>query len=216
MRAHEGATLLRRAIASHELPALSCKLTAPSRRCRARRSGGSIAPDSGRSALGMVDARQIRGVEVLDVNGVGDDVVAMVVGLAEAESCLDPAAGEPGREAAAVVVATVVVLGQGPLAVDGPAELASQITSVSSSSSALVQVLHERAEGWSTSWHWPRICLGLSSFLRSRCHRAGGGASIHRCRRGSKGRARGRCPSGNERPGCWWQKPAPPETGKNR
>ena len=68
----------------------------------------------------VVDAQAVqdRGVEVVDVDGVSDDVVAVVVGLAVGDAGLDAAAGQPHREAAAVVVAAVVVLGERALAVD--------------------------------------------------------------------------------------------------
>src|SRR5262249_24498397 len=65
------------------------------------------------------------GVEVVDVDGVLNDVVAVVVGLAVDDARLDAAAGQPEGEAAAVVVAAVVVPGQPTLAVDGAAELAA-------------------------------------------------------------------------------------------
>src|SRR3954468_1384675 len=73
----------------------------------------------------VVDAHAVqeRGVEVVDVDGVLDDVVAIVVGLTENGARLDAAARGPEGEAAAVLVAAVVVLGELALAVDGSAEL---------------------------------------------------------------------------------------------
>src|SRR4051794_35359558 len=71
------------------------------------------------------EAAEDCGVEVVDVDQVLDDVVAVVVGFAVDEAGLDAAAGHPQCEAAAVVVATVVVLGEDALAVDGSAELAA-------------------------------------------------------------------------------------------
>src|SRR5262249_53123550 len=75
----------------------------------------------------VVDAQalQDRGVEMMDVDGGLDDVVAEVVGGAVALATVDAAAGQPHREAAAVVVAPVVVLRQRTLAVNRTAELAA-------------------------------------------------------------------------------------------
>ena len=75
----------------------------------------------------VVDAHAVQdgGVEVVDVDGVFGDVVAEVVGLAVGQAALDPAAGHPHREVAGMVVAAVVVGGEGALAVDGATELAA-------------------------------------------------------------------------------------------
>ena len=48
---------------------------------------------------------QQRRVQVVDVHGVFDDVVAELVGLAVRVAGFDAAAGEPPREAAAVMIA---------------------------------------------------------------------------------------------------------------
>ena len=76
---------------------------------------------------GVVDAQAVqdRGVQVVDVDRVLDDVVAEVVGLAVGDAGLDPAAGQPDGEAAGMVVAAVVVGGQRALAVDRAAEFAA-------------------------------------------------------------------------------------------
>ena len=47
------------------------------------------------------------GIQVTDVNGIFNDVVAIVVRLAVLNSTLNTAAGHPDGEAAAVVVATI-------------------------------------------------------------------------------------------------------------
>lgn len=104
---------------------------------------------------GVVDAEAVEGggLEVVDVDRVFDDVVAVVVGFAVGDARLDAAAGHPEGEAAAVVVAAVVGLGEGPLGVDGAAELAPQMTSVSSSRPRSFRSLMRAAEGRSTSLH---------------------------------------------------------------
>ena len=50
----------------------------------------------------------MRGVQVVDVDPVLDDVEAEVVGLAERDARLDAAAGQPHGEGVGVVVAAVV------------------------------------------------------------------------------------------------------------
>ena len=58
----------------------------------------------------VVDAqeRQDGGVEVMDVNRVGDDVVAERVGLAVGQARLDSASRCPDGEAAGMVIAAIV------------------------------------------------------------------------------------------------------------
>ena len=97
----------------------------------------------------VVDAHEVQhgGVEVVDVDGVLHDVVAVVVGLAVDESRLDAAARRPQREAAAMVVAAVVVLGELALAVDGAPELAAPDDQRLVEQAALIQVFDQGGEG---------------------------------------------------------------------
>ena len=76
---------------------------------------------------GVVDAEEVehRGMQVVDVDGVGGDVVGEVVGLAEGEAALDAGTGEEDGEAAGMVVAAVVFSGEWALAIDGAAEFAA-------------------------------------------------------------------------------------------
>ena len=62
----------------------------------------------------MIDAQAVqdRGVEVVNVDGVLDDVVTEVVGLAVDDAGLDAPAGEPDGEALGMMVAAVVVVRQ--------------------------------------------------------------------------------------------------------
>ena len=73
----------------------------------------------------MVDSQAVenRGVQVVDVDRVLDDVVAEVVGFAVHDTRLDAATRHPDREAARMMVATVVLARQIALAVDGAAKL---------------------------------------------------------------------------------------------
>ena len=75
----------------------------------------------------VVDAKAVqdRRVQIVDMHGVFDDVVAEFVGFAVDDAGLDAAAGHPDREAARVVVAAVVFAGQPALAVDRPAKFAA-------------------------------------------------------------------------------------------
>ena len=61
----------------------------------------------------------------MDGDGVLDHVVGIVIGPTIADAWLDAATSEPDREAAGVMIATVVRLGQRALAVDGPSEFSS-------------------------------------------------------------------------------------------
>ena len=62
----------------------------------------------------VVDAHEVheRGLKVVHMNGVFDDVVAEVVGLAIAESGFYACSGHPHAETAWVVVTSVVVFGE--------------------------------------------------------------------------------------------------------
>ena len=97
----------------------------------------------------MVVAQQVqhRRVEVADRQRVLDDVVAELVGLAVDLAAAGAAAGHPHREAARVVVAAVVVLGEPALAVDGAAELSAPDDERVVEHSALLEVLDQRVAG---------------------------------------------------------------------
>ena len=93
----------------------------------------------------VVEAEQVqhRGVQVVDVDPVLDDVEAEVVGLAERDARLDPAAGQPHREGVRVVVAAVVA----PLDHRRAAELAAPDDQRVVEQPALLQVLDQRGAG---------------------------------------------------------------------
>ena len=75
----------------------------------------------------MVDAHEVEdgGVELAEVDGVLHDVVAEVVSLAVRDARLHAGTGHPHGEAAWVVVAAVVGLGQRALRVDRASKLAA-------------------------------------------------------------------------------------------
>ena len=95
---------------------------------RAMHVGQAVVPAlEPESQPGVVDAQamQDRGVQVVDVDRIPDDVVAEIVGRAVGDPGPDAAAGQPDGEAAGMMVAAVVVGRQPALAVDGSAELAA-------------------------------------------------------------------------------------------
>src|SRR6187455_1027275 len=98
---------------------------------------------------GVVDAEAVEGsgLEVVDVDGAFDDVVAVVVGFAVGDAGLDAAAGHPEGEAAAVVVAAVVGFGEGPLGVDGAAKFAPPDDQRFVEQAAVLQILDEGGGG---------------------------------------------------------------------
>ena len=68
---------------------------------------------------------QNRCVEVVHVDAIFNDVVTKIVGLTEGCSFIDARAGHENREAARVVVAPVISLGEGALRVGRATELAT-------------------------------------------------------------------------------------------
>ena len=93
----------------------------------------------------MVVAEEVkhRRVEVVNREGILDDVVAELVGLAVDLTALGAAAGHPHGEAARVVVAAVVLLGESALAVDGATEFAAPDDERIVEHPALLKVLDE-------------------------------------------------------------------------
>lgn len=75
----------------------------------------------------VVDAQAMQngGIEIVDVHGIFDDVVAEIVGFAVNDTRFNTAAGHPNREAARVMVAAVICFRQCALAVDRAAEFAA-------------------------------------------------------------------------------------------
>ena len=75
----------------------------------------------------VIDAHlvQDRGLEIMHVDAFVGQVVAEVVGLADADAGLDAAAGHPHGETARVMIAADRFFGELALAVTGAAELAA-------------------------------------------------------------------------------------------
>ena len=59
----------------------------------------------------MVNAKatQDGGIDIIDVDGALDDVVAEVIGLADGNTRLNSAASQPHGETAWVVIATIIL-----------------------------------------------------------------------------------------------------------
>src|SRR5262245_19222608 len=69
------------------------------------------AAETHRQAL-MVDTKQVQhgGVQVVDLDLIGDGLVAEFVGFSINRAALDAAAGQPNREAELIVIAAVAAL----------------------------------------------------------------------------------------------------------
>src|SRR5258706_6202173 len=95
---------------------------------------------------GVIEAQAIeqRRVEVVDVDRVASDVEAVIVGLAEVLSAANAAAGQPHREAAAVMVAAVVLWRELALAIHRAAELAAPDDQRLVEQAALLEVSDQR------------------------------------------------------------------------
>ena len=93
----------------------------------------------------MVDTEEMlhRGVQVVHVDGVLDDVVAELIGLAVSLAAFDAATGHPEAEAAWVVVATIRILGNLALAVSRAAKLSTPDHERIFQEAALFEILDE-------------------------------------------------------------------------
>src|SRR5438270_9968975 len=76
---------------------------------------------------GVIDSQTVenRGVQVVNVHWVLDNVVTEFVSAAVSDPRPDPASGEPDCETTGMVVTAVILGGQGSLAVNGAAKLAA-------------------------------------------------------------------------------------------
>src|SRR4029077_9173012 len=88
-------------------------------------------------------AVQNGGLQIVHMDGIGYDVVAIIVGLADAYAALDAASGRPHRKAARMVIAPVIGLCKRTLAVDRPAEFTAPDHQRVVEQSALFEVLDQ-------------------------------------------------------------------------
>src|SRR5215471_9580106 len=85
-----------------------------------------------------------RRLQVEDADRLRDDVVAVIVGLADRYALLDASAGDPHREIARVMIAPVIGLGQLALAIDRAPEFPAPDDQRVVEQAALLQILNER------------------------------------------------------------------------
>ena len=90
----------------------------------------------------MVDAHDLenRGIEVMHVDAVLDDIVTEVVGLAEGGAFVHAGAGHQDGEAAGVMVAPIIGLGESALRVGRATEFAAPDDEGVIEQSALLEV----------------------------------------------------------------------------
>ena len=86
-------------------------------------------------------------VQVMHVNRVPDDIVAVIVRLTVFDSRTHAAAREPRGKTAAVMVTAVVVFGKFTLAIDGPTEFTSPDYQRLVEHSSLLEVMDQGC-GW--------------------------------------------------------------------
>ncbi len=94
----------------------------------------------------VVDTKTVqqRRLQIVDMHGILDDVVAIVVGLPDADAGLDSTSGHPHGKTARMMVAAVVRVCQLALAVDGPAEFATPHHESLIQKPSLLQILNQR------------------------------------------------------------------------
>src|SRR5262245_41279988 len=90
---------------------------------------------------------QDRRVPVAQMNGVFDDVIREVVGLAVNHAAFDAAAAHPDRKAPRVMVASVILLGEPALRINRPAKFAAPNDQRLVQQPALLQILHQAVTG---------------------------------------------------------------------
>lgn len=75
----------------------------------------------------VIDSQEVQDgrIEIMNVDRIASDVVGEVVGFTMHMPLFDPATCEEHAEAARVMVAAIVLLGEPTLTVDGPAELST-------------------------------------------------------------------------------------------
>src|SRR5215510_14126594 len=85
-----------------------------------------------------------RRLQIKNADRVRDDVVAVIVGLANRYALLHAAAGDPHREIARVMIAPIIDLGQLALAIDRAPEFPAPDDQRVFEQTALFQILNER------------------------------------------------------------------------
>src|SRR5207249_4992722 len=96
--------------------------------------------------LRVINAEQVqyRRIQIVNVHRVSRDVVTKIIRLAVADAALYSAAGHPHREAAPVMIATVIRRVEFSLAVGGAAKFSAPDHQRVIEQSALLQIFDER------------------------------------------------------------------------
>src|SRR5262249_42673494 len=99
--------------------------------------------------LGVLDSQTMQDsrLQVVNVYRIFENVVAIIVGLADGEAALNPTTGHPNRKTARVMVASIVCAGELALAVHGSAELAGPNDQGIIQHAALLQIENQTGGG---------------------------------------------------------------------
>src|SRR5215475_12637979 len=94
----------------------------------------------------MIDSQQVQNccLQVMNVDRIANDVVAVIVGLTKREAFFDASARKPHGEIARVVIAPIIRLCQLALAVNCPPELTAPHNKSIIKQSDSLQILDER------------------------------------------------------------------------
>src|SRR6185312_8670618 len=97
----------------------------------------------------VIDSQRTKngGLQIVDGHRVGDDVVAVLVGLADNSTALHAATGDPHAEIARMVIAAVIGVGELALAEHRPPELATPDDERVVEQTALLQIGDEGGGG---------------------------------------------------------------------
>ena len=100
------------------------------------------------------------GVEVVHMNGVLQNIVSVFIRFTVLESSLEASTGHPHREASPMVVASVVVLGQFALRINGSAKFASADHDRVLEQPALLEIFDQGGGGLVNIFALPADLLG--------------------------------------------------------
>ena len=90
------------------------------------------------------EAFQDRGIQIVNMNWILHDVVAVIIGRTITDPWLESTAGHPHGKAAAVMIATIIVVRKRALRIDCTSELAPKNNQRIFEQSALFQIHHKR------------------------------------------------------------------------
>src|SRR5205807_3120847 len=97
----------------------------------------------GQAEVINAEAMQDGGLQVVDMHWIFEDVVGIVVRLADAQAALDAAAGHPNGETAGMMVAAIVRGGELALAIHGAAKFAGPHDESVVQHASLLEIEHQ-------------------------------------------------------------------------